>query len=279
MNKYSSDFAMVFLIITYFLTGIVMSLAILYFSRSRPKNRVTENKSGSLVKTKTPKADIPVVSGKKRSFGETLPFIKKSDSSSQPSKELKKEGLIVNNPNISENVIAEKAESPKEKNGNGQKVDLNGNLFQSMRASPKLDTPTDRFSIQEKSMDKENPALSNVPDVSGTQAHPIISPTSDQKLQNLETAKSAPAKEVKTEAGKVPTAPLIKIVNENSLKTGKEDKSNNINTANDFSQLFTDQDIEENEATKLAKELNDIETSDILEESRDLINQFKRNRS
>jgi uncharacterized protein YaaR (DUF327 family) len=68
-------------------------------------------------------------------------------------------------------------------------------------------------------------------------------------------------------------------VNENSLKTGKEDKSNNINTANDFSQLFTDQDIEENEATKLAKELNDIETSDILEESRDLINQFKRNRS
>jgi hypothetical protein len=98
----------------------------------------------------------------------------------------------------------------------------------------------------------------------------------------------AKTKEAKPEANGKPVDQPVKIVNEkagvvdmDNKATEKSEKSETGSKpkaadSSDFSGLFTDEDIEENESDRLAKEMNEIEAEDILAQSLNLISQFKR---
>jgi hypothetical protein len=279
MTQNTGDLAIVFIIVVYLLTGVVVSLTVFYFSGSRPKNRGNESKNKASGETNTLTADKETVSLKKRQLGGTRHFLKKSKTLSPQTERPQNKKVTENEPNISENVITKKKESPNEKVIGRDEVELKGNSVQPIVSPLKSDTKSNDLSLQEQTMKGENPVPTKITDVPNSQGDSIIPNTVLENGQNLETEKNTMAQEVKPEAVAASTVPLIKIVNENSLKTVKDDKSNNSSTGNDFSQLFTDEDVEENEATKLAKEMNDIDTGDILEGSRDLVNQLKRSRS
>jgi hypothetical protein len=279
MTQNTGDLAICFIIGVYILTGVVVSLTVFYFSGSRPKNRGHESKNKVSGETNTLTADKASVSLKKRQLVGTRHFLKKSKTLSPQPERPQNKKVAENEPNISENVIREKIESPNEKVIGRDEVELKGNSVQSIVSPLKSDNKSNDLSLQEQIMNRENPVPTKITDVPNSQGDSIMPNPVVEKGQNLATEKSTMAQEVKPEAVAASTVPLIKIVNENSLKTVKDDKSNNSSTGNDFSQLFTDEDVEENEATKLAKEMNDIDTGDILEGSRNLVNQLKRSRS
>jgi hypothetical protein len=132
--------------------------------------------------------------------------------------------------------------------------------------------------MDDKPKVKENRAETNNP---GAQ-------TADEKSGVSDISQEAKTKEAKPEADSKAVDQPAKIVNEkagvvdmDNKATEKSEKSEmgskpKAADSSDFSGLFTDEDIEENESDRLAKEMNDIQSEDILEESRNLISQFKR---
>ncbi len=72
-----------------------------------------------------------------------------------------------------------------------------------------------------------------------------------------------------------PEMDAARTTDEKSAKNNSENKPKTQASASDFTGLFTDEDTEESEADRLAKELADVEAGDILVESRNLISQFK----
>jgi hypothetical protein len=89
----------------------------------------------------------------------------------------------------------------------------------------------------------------------------------------------AKAKEGKAETSASPVVPPVQKTNEKSEKSEADIKPKPASSSSDFSGLFTDDDIEESEADRLAKELNEVDTDDILAESLNLMSQFKRNKN
>jgi hypothetical protein len=95
------------------------------------------------------------------------------------------------------------------------------------------------------------------------------------KVPNEKSGETAmTAKEVKLETDISEAVPPVQVVNQKS--EGKaENEPKTASTSGDFSDLFTNEDIEENEAERLAKELQEVDTSDILK-SLSSLNLFNR---
>jgi hypothetical protein len=106
-------------------------------------------------------------------------------------------------------------------------------------------------------------------------------PTSDtstagEKPKPQETQNGLPGGAAGAEVPAVPPLPSINVVNENGGKTEMEEKPRTTNVDADFSELFAQDDDEENEVSRLAKELVEVDTQDILETSQNLINRMKK---
>jgi hypothetical protein len=129
---------------------------------------------------------------------------------------------------------------------------------------------------QEKPVNKENStptAPGGVPQ--GKSGSPELSDAEKQTVQ--EAGNSDPPKIVKPETEINTSTPSLKIVNEKAGTIEMENKPKEVKPSDDFSDLFTQDNDEENEVGRLAKELDDLDTQSILDDSLDLINQFKRN--
>jgi hypothetical protein len=100
------------------------------------------------------------------------------------------------------------------------------------------------------------PQAQTVTPVNSAPGNPVLSPMSNTEKKEEKLPTNQPA-------------------TENSAKKDDDDKTKSAGSMDEFSDLFTE-DIEETEAMRLAKEMNDVDTEDLLQTSQDLISQFKR---
>jgi hypothetical protein len=310
MDLHSENISVGFLVGIYFLASALVALTLVYISRPRPKIQPVKNETEQVKTNNLTKESRfsrrPTLPGSKHLFRNSL-FIKKR------SKIIKKEEPAVNPSSLSENNLASQEPSVIETEKNKtEELQLNEITLKDPKIQDKPDSSPDKSSVEEKMKNKENPvpetkdkdkvsshptepstsppiieetrlekesAGSNTPNiVSNSQKETGLLPNSDNQKATTESVKGAQTeKEVNNETKPIPAVPLVKVVNEKQGKSEMNDKTKPENPNTDFSELFT-QDTEETEASKLAKELSDIETEDILEESLSLISQFKKNK-
>jgi hypothetical protein len=131
--------------------------------------------------------------------------------------------------------------------------------------------------IQEKSANTGNSTPTAERSVTHTQVNSVSSTLTDEKKGALDQATSADqAKAVIVETQVKTSSPSIKIVNEKEGNIEMENKPKEVKSTDDFSELFTEEDDEENEVSRLANELGDLDTQNILGDSLDLIKQIKK---
>ena len=248
MNQYSSFAAIVFLIGIYLMATIVVCLTVINFFRPKPKNKAIENKIDPLAKTKDSALESQAVPGEK-SINHENPGINEIPDilSIQPAP-------TILTPSVQK---IQNFETKKTAELKGVK-----SITDPLQVVPSIQIVNDKLG---KSLKEEKPASDPL------QIVPSI------KIVNDKLGKSL--KEEKPASDPLQIVPSIKIVNDKPEKSLKEEKPNLTNSTNDFSELFTNEDIGENEASKLANELNDVDTTDILEESRNLLNQLRRNKN
>jgi hypothetical protein len=116
-----------------------------------------------------------------------------------------------------------------------------------------------------------------VKDVAGASAN-LSTAGLPQPKPNVELTNKVEVKEMKNENKATPNTSANQPETGKPAQTDVQNKAKDTSSATDFSELFT-QDEEENEVSRLAKELSDVDSEEILEESLSLINQLKRNRS
>lgn len=132
--------------------------------------------------------------------------------------------------------------------------------------------------VQDKSANTENSAPTAVRSVTVAQVNSVSSTLPNEKTGTLERAtNSEQAKAVIVETPVKTTIPSIKIVNEKEGNIEMENKPKEVKSTDDFSDLFTEEDDEENEVSRLANELGDLDSQNILGDSLDLIKQIKKN--
>jgi hypothetical protein len=131
---------------------------------------------------------------------------------------------------------------------------------------------------EESGTGKTVESAAKTPDTPGSSVSPPAK-MSNEITGRTEVDKKAQAKDPKADTNAAPVVPPVQAVNEKPASSDPGEKPKPADSSSDFSGLFTDGDIEENEAEILAKELNEIDTDDILQESLDLISQFKSNRT
>jgi hypothetical protein len=171
--------------------------------------------------------------------------------------------------------------------GAEQTTSLPLNQEQMSRPNPPVNPPAEVSTIQpegslpldsapDKSTNKEDTPIlkGDVPNSSTTPDSLILSKTPKSVIGTALNTDQAKAALLETEIK--PGGPSIKIVNEKAGVTEMENKPKEVKSSDDFSDLFTEDNDEENEVSRLAKELKDIDSRSILSDSLDLINQFKR---
>jgi hypothetical protein len=97
-----------------------------------------------------------------------------------------------------------------------------------------------------------------------------------EKPKPEETQNGLPGGAGGAEMPKVSPLPSINVVNENGGKIEMEEKPKTTKMDADFSELFVQDNDEENEVSRLAKELVEVDTQDILETSQTLIDRMKK---
>jgi len=131
--------------------------------------------------------------------------------------------------------------------------------------------------VQDKSANTENSTPPVERTLTNAQVNLVSSTLPDEKKGTLERVINADqAKAVIVETPVKTTIPSIKIVNEKEGNIEMENKPKEVKSTDDFSELFTEEDDEENEVSRLANELGDLDTQNILGDSLDLIKQIKK---
>ena len=134
-------------------------------------------------------------------------------------------------------------------------------------------------SVQEKPQKRAKPAPVDLPDLPVIQGGPALPELATQKNQTpAEAKKMQPSVEMEPGNASNLAAPSLKVVNEKGGKIEMEEKPKPAKATDDFSELFTEDNDEENEVGRLAKGLNELDTQDILDETRNLLSQFKKKR-
>jgi hypothetical protein len=256
MNLYSDSAQVGFLVGMYFMASAIVALTLVYFSRPKPKKGDSQNKPDPLAQTNLAEVQNQPGLPENHPRAEDLEARPKPEAvSSQPGPEavsrapepsVGKEGPALNK---AENANPEDP-GIKESPGQGGEINKEENLKQ---GSPLI-------------------TVTNAPKPQAGPAPPVA-PAQDKLA--AEGVKPVNTKEEKPQTNAVPAAAAGQAVTENQGKSENEAKPKTANSKDDFSELFTE-DTEESEASRLAKELEDIDTEDILQTSQDLISQFKR---
>jgi hypothetical protein len=276
----NTNIAVGFFIGLCFMAMAVVALTILYFSNLRVRNPASKGKVEPLQEAKNDKLKNPSRSSDKRQLFRIKRFFQEHKKDSPPPMQPdSKELLVINQPGNSEIGAPKKLEtlSAVEDNGKQSLPKEDPSLLIPPPGKPELSAGI--LPVKEPPAEKANP----IP-VPADKTPKMQSATSSpapliQVTPARETGKSTNVKEVKLEIKTEPPVPAATTVNENKEKSEMENTPKPANSNTAFSELFTDNDLEESEASKLAKELNDIDTQDILEESRALMDQFKKNKS
>jgi len=297
-----------FLIGIYFLALAVVALTLVYFSRPRNNSQLVKN---------TPEIKEPEDSKIENSSKFTLKrsmfkmkslfqrpnwFVKLSrKSKNQPAPgEVVSSGPLVQEPTAAPQPLERpvSVQQPVEETPNVKEVKLAPVEKSSVQAElvspipPKEEKPDSaQLPIKEVQTDDEvKPAETNKEGAVANESKPINPSPSviDEKQgskkieekQANEVVKPAETKKEGTVATESKaTSPSLTIINEKGGSTKVEEKQKTAATDGDFADLFSGDGDEDNEVSRLAKELNEIETRDILEDSRDLISQFKKTKN
>ena len=243
------------------MASAVVALTLVYLSRPRPKNQAAEN-GNEPVSTKNR-------SGGNKSIFKDGNLFKRTSKRKAVDNKLQTEtepGGPENPGLVTAAIDAGEKSSP-----------VNPEMKDEQKPEP--DVPT--FKEEEKPA----PVKPETKDQEQPDAAPAPAPPSSlnmekqatEVIQNVQPAVVPNAAAADVTATQVVTAtPVITIVNEKGGSIQMEDKPKEASQNNDFSELFTDNDDEENEVSMLAKELQDLETEDILNDTRDLLNEIKK---
>ena len=242
----------------YFLASAIVGLTLVYFSRPRLKIKDLKDNLEPLVKVNVVETGIQAES-------------QKNSSSKQPEVVVKPVEISTKVDKLPEpTLVADKrpeSTSTKEESDMIKFEILNKRASEKPEAMVKPNTAAAGAVVQPPLI-----TVTNAPKAQA-QAAALVKPVQDKPAQG--PMNNAEVKEEKPKADTITVSPPSQTVNENSTKNDGEDKSKSANSNDDFSELFTE-DTEETEATRLAKEMNDVDTDDLLQTSQDLISQFKR---
>jgi hypothetical protein len=148
---------------------------------------------------------------------------------------------------------------------------------------PQAEPNLKSVSNPETSPVKDSPPPVTPPNVPVAQGQTVPVTTGGMKKTSLEIKSGEAGKMAQPETGNQPQSPTINLVKENEGKKPIEDKPvenppQDAKSDGDFGDLFAEE-MEETEASRLAKELKDVDTADILQTSQSLISQFKRKKN
>jgi|WetSurMetagenome_2_1015567.scaffolds.fasta_scaffold126762_2 hypothetical protein len=271
------DFVLGFFIVIICLSSVVVTLTILYFSRPKSKDMSVKN-DNNLEKPKNkkiPESNVEPIKPNNRDRNIVTDTKIPTDFSVQTTAEkisLKLsepiESNIVNKINL---VVKQSAENQPEK------LIIN-------KLSTK-ESPSQSDSLSEKKQSKqiftkdENHSTPKIMDISTTPSEimPLPPITKDKTTKSVNTPEQK--LETNPEKGLNLVPPPIKQNIEHEVKEqmtdeNKKDQPRIVQPDMGFSELFTE-DTEENQASKLSKELSDIDANDILTMSQSLVSQFR----
>ena len=263
MNLYSESTQVGFLVAMYFMASAIVALTLVYFSRPKPKKGESHTKVEPFEQVKSAKGQAPYQPEKDARNEATEAAIPVAAHGSP-------EPLVVVNP--AESAAVSPPEPPKEK----EELDLNKPKNVNQPVVEKQASPEQGGDLKKEENPHQKSPLITVTNAPKTQPESATAAASVQEKPADETARPVGNNEVKQENG-VPPAQIGNTVKENSAKIENEAKPKPTKADSDFSELFTE-DTEETEASRLAKELEDIDTEDILKTSQDLISQIKVNK-
>jgi hypothetical protein len=304
MNPFSDVVATGFFIGISFMAAAVIALTVLYFTGPKLGNKNDENKNTPSDKSEP----LPVVKktdtlAKRSRFKIPNLLPKRNSKPEPPSGPLTDKILADDKAKISEKIPLSKAEAADQKETGkagssltDKKTEITPAPVQSepiaaRPAADKLAQPETASSKIINPVSGTPPAspvpMAPVPKVSVPATSPpgikdspgaAVNPppvNSAPEKANLEATKNVEVKEMKIETQTTPEKSTNQTEGGKPVQAAAESKPQNTSSETSFSDLFT-QDEEEDEVGRLAKELADIDSDDILEESLSLINQLKR---
>jgi len=245
----------------------VVALTLLYFAGSKIKNQIGDSQNPVSIKVESGPASKHQDPPEKRSrlkITNLLP--KRKTTTPQPDKPPVEKDIAISKPDTVEKLPLPKEGPSSQTEINKAEVPLKNQPAEANHAA------VQPAPVVNQPVAEPPPQIINV--VYGA---PVAPPTNApvQEKPNSEPMKNIEVKEMKIETRATPDTPANQTDKDKPVKTEVENITKNSGSAGDFSELFT-QDEEETEVSRLAKELEEVDSVDILEESRDLISQFKR---
>jgi hypothetical protein len=289
----SLDFALGFFVTVIFLASVVVVLTLIYVSHPKLGTQTAKGEKGTKKIPSLKKENLSGARGDKartgalESAGDHSPekLSKKEKKSDIPvqGKETSEKTPALPAPSVSELVTDKKIEAKKEEPNSVSRENEKSPLTQP--EAPKKTPPPDMTSGIEKPPASQNQPVSANPLAATTDVSVIKSFTAPSgppvgAKPKLEAQLVQSVQSMKPETAVNPVSPSVPMASDNETKKATEEKLQtdpvqDSRSDGDFSDLFAEE-MEENEASRLAKELGDIDTENILQTSQSLISQIRR---
>jgi hypothetical protein len=287
------DFALGFFITVVFLSSVVVALTMIYFSRSKPKfqeeingkevetvNTFKLEQKGKLIGEPTGSdSNESNADSKMESYINLFKKFFKVSSSSKPTSEV---NIPLTEAKFPETSVIDPPKSVGEKKSDNQKETSNsGGISSEKLTVSQLNPLSEKPQIQQINVEKSGTPIVNTLNSSIKPDAVISSTSSTVEKKTVEVTDLQPDRNKQPEKEGILPVPVINVGNKNEVKDPmvdktNEDQSRDGKTDMGFSELFAEE-MEENEAGRLSKELSDIDTGDILKMSQNLVSRFKGN--
>ncbi len=272
------DFALGFFITMIFLSSVVVTLTILYFSRSKPKNRVAQNDKGTEkpIESNTGGEPNSIVESIKLNINDPVPdtsipldLLVQTTSENSP--------LNGNEP--TERMIVDKIDTVYKQSVENQPEKIIISKLSNINSPLPPAFSVEKQQPQKISLGNENNEATSPKDIHGALNETVASPTTAEAKTNISIDKLSSGSETNLKKGVNTNAPLIEETRESEVIEPMVDERKNPQPRDGqddmgFSELFTE-DSEETHAGRLSKDLSDIEANDILTMGQSLVSQFK----
>jgi hypothetical protein len=281
------DFALGFFITIIFLASVVVILTLIYLSHPKLRTPIVK-KETSQAKTAKPKEEHLIVDKDHVVQPENQDTIVDDKA---PAKESKETRIPETPVNEAKSAVNTKAESPKlatedKKNTGNEALKAVPDSNNPPNANPPLSQA--EIDLKSKPNPETPPVKDNPPPVTSLNvpvAQGQLAPVTAGGVEktSLEVKSEEASKVAQPETGNQTQSPSINLIKENEGKKPMEDKPvedppQDAKSDGDFGDLFAEE-MEETEASRLAKELKDVDTADILQTSQSLVSQFKRKKN
>jgi hypothetical protein len=271
------DFVLGFFIIIIFLSSVIVTLTILYLSRSKSKDKSEKNdsKSEKPKNGKKPESNfepIKLNAREKNTATNTKFPISLSEQTTAEKASLKmSESIERNNTNPSDSNFKKSTENKAEK--------LIINKLSGPESGSQLGLSEETQKVKQMSIEVGNHSNPKTMDYSKSSSGILLSPLTEGKkannIENTDGQKPAPNLEKVVNLAILPTKQHLESeVKQPMADENKKDHPREVQPDSGFSELFTE-DTEESQAIKLSKDLNDVDANDILTMSQNLISQFR----